>query len=337
MRRLAIILYSLCILTQAFIPVFAEVKPHNGVAYLLLPKDLAGIHGVYRLNEYSDPYNPIVPGNGKRIFDLNFGGAKVVNGLAVNQTGKLYLFIGPNATGEYTPVDTVGWLPVGKFDNDSAAYVKAIGQDYDPTVLNVSHIQERYNGNPNYKTGWFMGYEDALESNQSKGGTNKRWFAKETTNYENFFWVNGWNHNVFKKGNYTDAAGNSYDFLYKPYGPATHKDLPLWDGKTGIIHPLDPMKVILPNKWGAISYYAFGSNKAPAEFRAKLMDGKDGRPLYTTADYSLSWNDRLFSPYVSGSQYFVALVKRVYEKRDRSLDLYSYLDNTIPPAIPPYS
>ncbi len=343
MQRVSRIFILAFIFIQVFLTGYAQINPHNGVAYLLLPKEINGLHGVYRLNEYSDPYNPIIPGNGKRIFDLNFGGAKVVNGLAVNQSGKLYLFIGPNATGVYTPVDATGWIPVGKFDNDSAAYVKAIGQDYDGSVLNEAHIQERYNNNKDYIIGWFFdggGFSDSLETDTTKKNTRKRWFPKKTTNYENMFWVNGWNHNVFSKGSFTDESGNSYDYKYVPFGPATHKNIPAWDGSTGIIHPLDPMKVILPNKWGAISYYAFGSPKAPADHVGKLMDGKDGKPLYTTADYSLHWTDpaaRLFSPYVNGSKYFVAMVKRVYEKRDRSLDLYSYEDDVIPPATAPYS
>lgn len=315
-------LLRICILAGLFVSLysagFAAINPHNGVAYVLLPRDYPGIHGVYRLNSFSDPYAPLIGSNGKRLFDLNFGGALVVNGLAVNQSSKVYLFVGPNVTGVYTPVEQVGWVPSGRFEADSPAYTKLIGQPF--SASQVSQDVGPGIGNLSHPYG--------------------------TTNYDNDFWDYGpetwpYSHRLYFKGSYTDAAGNSYQYLFNPYAPATHKDLPLWNGPgpsaAGIAHPTDPYKVILPNKWGGISWYAFGSPKAPAAHVGKLMDGENGRPAMDQYDFRLSYTNRgNYSPY-NDAQYISCVVRRVYQKRDRSLDLYAYIDNVVPPAAPPYS
>lgn len=297
---------------------FAAIDPHNGVAYVLLPKDYPGIHGVYRLNSYSSPYEALLGVNGKRMFDLNFGGAVVVNGLAVNQQSKVYLFVGPNVSGVYTPVTQVGWVPSGRFEPDSPAYTKLIGQPF--SASQVSQDVKSDMGNLTYTFG--------------------------TTNYDNQFWDYGpeaWsgNHRRYLIGPFTDESGNSFNYKFDPYSPASHKNLPLWNGpgpgSAGIQHPTDPYKVILPNNWGGISWYAFGSPKAPAAHVGKLMDGTDGRPALDQYDFRLSWSNRGdYSPY-NDAKYISCVVKRVYQKRDRSLDLYAYTDTVIPPASPPYS
>ncbi|GAB4273843.1 MAG: hypothetical protein Kow0029_13770 [Candidatus Rifleibacteriota bacterium] len=317
MRRVLRIIILTILLFQVF-ACYADINPHNGVAYVLLPKEIPGIHGVYRLNEYSDPYDPILTTGGRRMFDLNFGGAVVVNGLAVNQSSKIYLFVGPNVTGEYTAVDEVGWLPAGRFDEDSPAYIKLIGQPFSADQI----------------------------SQDANSGLGNLCFPWGTTNYDNDFWDYGpevwpYTHNRYLKGPFTDASGNSYMYKFDPYGPASHKQTPLWNGPgadaAGIRHPTDPYKVVLPNKWGGISWYGFGSPRAPAEHVAKLMDGKDGRPLMDQYDFRLSYTNRgNYSPY-GDAKYISAVVKRVYEKRDRSLDLYAYMDTVVPPAAPPYS
>ncbi len=318
---LALVLLSAC--CQG---IFAAPEARNGVAYVLLPKDYpTALEGVWRLNSYADPYGPLAMGT--KVFGLGFIGAgQAANGLAVNQSNRVYLFVSPNVGGVYTPVTEVGWTPVGLFDEDSPAYVKLIGQAWNSDEM-PAESDYRVNEDPRYK-----------DSTSTNGPNNRlfRWFPPDTTNYENLFWVNYWNHRVYFKGAYTDDVGNSYEYLFNPIGPATHKNTPMWNGTAGVRHPTDPNKVILPNKWGGISWYGFGSPKAPAEHVGKLMDGKDGRPLMTTHDYSLKRGSPmpLFSPYVNGSKYFVATVKRVYEKRDRSLDLYSYLDETVPPPGP---
>lgn len=315
-------LLRICILAVLFVSLysvgFADINPHNGVAYVLLPKDYSGIHGVYRLNSFSDPYAPLLGSNGRRLFDLNFGGAVVVNGLAVNQSSKIYLFVGPNVTGVYAPVDEVGWVPSGRFEADSPAFTKLIGQPF--SAAQVSQDVNGSLGNLSHPYG--------------------------TTNYDNDFWDYGpevWphSHKLYKKGSYTDAAGNSYQYMFDPYAPATHKGLPLWNGPgpsaAGIAHPTDPYKVILPNKWGGVAWYAFGSPNAPAAHVGKLMDGTDGRPVMDQYDFRLSHTNRgNYSPY-GDAKYISCVVRRVYEKRDRSLDLYAYLDNVIPPAAAPYS
>lgn len=317
MRRVSRIIILTILFIQVFFTGYADIDPHNGVAYILLPKDIAGIHGVYRLNDYTDPYGPIVPGNGKRMFDLNFGGAVVVNGLSVNQSSKVYLFVGPTVTGAYAPVEEVGWIPSGRFEDDSPAYIKLVGQAFSADQV-------------------------SQDANASLGNLS---FPFGTTNYDNDFWDYGpevwpYSHYKYLKGPFTDAAGNTYMYKFDPYGPASHKQTPLWNGpgasSAGIKHPTDPYKVVLPNKWGGISWFGFGSPRAPADHVAKLMDGEDGRPKMDQYDFRLSHTNRgLYSPY-GDAQYISAVVKRVYEKRDRSLDLYAYLDNTIPPAAAPY-
>ncbi|NCB39785.1 MAG: hypothetical protein EOM80_13555, partial [Erysipelotrichia bacterium] len=318
MYRLSRIFILTVLFAILIAPGFADIIPHNGVAYLLLPKDYSGIHGVYRLNYFSDPYGPILSENGKRLFDLNFGSAVVVNGLAVNQSSKIYLFVGPNVTGAYTPVEAVGWLPSGRFEADSPAYTKLIGQPFSASEVS-------------------MDVNDELENLDYTFGT---------TNYDNDFWDYGpeqWNasHHKYIQGTYSDASGNSYQYKFDPYSPDTHKNLPLWNGPgvsaAGIPHPTDPNKVILPNKWGGIAWYAFGSPNAPAAHVGKLMDGTGGRDAMDQNAFRLDYDDRGdYSPY-SDAKYISCVVKRVYEKRDRSLDLYAYLDNVIPPATAPYS
>ncbi|MFZ5950741.1 MAG: hypothetical protein ACOYXC_08545, partial [Candidatus Rifleibacteriota bacterium] len=191
-RLLRIFSLAIVLLGCSLIQASAAIDPHNGVAYVLLPKDYPGLHGVYRLNSYSDPYNPLTTQNGKRIFDLNFGGAVVVNGLAVNQTGKIYLFVGPNVTGVYTPVNEVGWIPSGRFEEDSPAYVKLIGQPFN----------------------------SAQVSQDITGAMPNRQYDHGTTNYDNDFWdygpypasphySSGWphTHGRYIKGSFTDASG----------------------------------------------------------------------------------------------------------------------------------
>lgn len=333
MYRLSRIIFLTALLICNCFISYAAIDPHNGVAYVLLPKDFSGIHGVYRLNSYSDPYPALISANGKRIFDLNFGGAVVVNGLAVNQTGKIYLFVGPNVAGVYTPVEEVGWLPSGMFEPDSPAYVRLIGQ-----AFNSSQVSQ----------------------DVPSDGMPQKQYPHGTTNYDNDFWdygphptsphyPSGWphTHGLYIKGTFTDAKGNSYQYKFNPYSPASHKELPLWNGPgagaAGILHPTDPYKVILPNKWGGISWYAFGSPAAPAAHVGKLMDGNDGRDEMTNFDFRLKHDNTpgagqvpSMSPYWD-AKYISTVVRRLYEKRDRSLDLYAYMDNVIPPATAPYS
>ncbi|HNV69365.1 MAG TPA: hypothetical protein PKO06_06675, partial [Candidatus Ozemobacteraceae bacterium] len=161
-----------------------------------------------------------------------------------------------------------------------------------------------------------------------------------TTNYDNDFWDYslGWpyTHAKYLKGPFTDASGKNYMYKFSPYAPTSHQNIPLWNGPgagaAGILHPSDPYKVVLPNKWGGISWFAFGSPNAPAAHVGKLMDGTGGIPTITNYDFRLAVHG-VCSPY-GDAQYISAVVKREYEKRDRSLDLYSYLDEVVPPPGP---
>ncbi|MDD3001171.1 MAG: hypothetical protein PHF29_05395 [Candidatus Riflebacteria bacterium] len=284
----------------------------NGISYILLPKTYDSLHGVYRLNSYAPPYAK--KDGGTRLFDLNFDGANVVNGLTVNQTDDVFLFVGPNVTGEYTPVSQVGWVPSSRFEDDSPAFVKLIGQPYNKDQISKD---------------WPIQSE-----------LNNATFDAETTNYDNTYWdyVNC-NHHRYYKGNYTDAAGNSYQYKFDPYSPASHKDTPLWNGpgagSAGVHHSTDPYKVVLPNKWGGISWYAFGSPKASAAHVGKLMNGEDGLPEMDQNDFRLAKGTD-YSPY-SNAKYISCVVKRVYESRERALDLYAYPDKSPVSGNPPYT
>jgi hypothetical protein len=326
MRRVSrIFILTILLLSQIVGINAADIVPHNGVAYVLIPREVppdmertpSEFHGVYRLNDYSDPYDPLVDENGKIIFDLNIDGAVVVNGLAANQQNQLYLFIGPDASGEYTEVSQVGWLPAGKFEDDSPAYIKLIGQPFSA---------------------------DQVSQDIPADGAPQAQYPHGTTNYDNDFWDYGWEvwpytHSKYIKGPFTDESGKSYMYKFDPIAPASHKNLPLWNGpgpsSAGIKHPTDPYKVILPNKWGGISWYAFGSPNAPAAHAGKLMNGQDDLPLLDQYDFRLSHTNRgNYSPY-GDAKYISTVVKRVYEKRDRALDLYAYDDDAVPPKPSP--
>ncbi len=308
-RGFLALLLAVCVL----LPTLAQAadEPYNGISYVLVPRDYSGREGVYRLNGRIAPYNPIGAG-GQRLFNFSFtGGTSTVNGLAVSPLAKLYLFVCPPATGIYTDVTQVGWLPAGTFAADSPAYIKLIGQPHDTTQLSPDVSST-------------MGH---------------LCFPWGTTNYDNDFWDYGPSsgfstHNMYKKGTFTDDVGNGYQYKFTAYAPTTHTNVPLWNGPggVGIPHPTDTYKVVLPNKWGGISWYCFGSPNAPAAHKGKLLDGTGGLPLYTQQQFRLS-------PYSPGPAcspywdaiYISAVVRRVYKKRDRSLDLYSYLDNAAPP------
>ena len=100
---------------------YAEAPVMNGVAYVLLSKDLDN-HGVFRMNDYSTgkPF----PIEGLKLFNLNTMTGKV-SGLAVNQQKQIFLLSSKTAgTWEDAPV---GWLPVGmSFEADSPIYLKVV-------------------------------------------------------------------------------------------------------------------------------------------------------------------------------------------------------------------
>ncbi len=320
-----------------------DPKPTNGVGYVLLPKEIpAHMDGVYRLNAYDEPYGPVALG--VRMFDLQFSVATTVNGLAVDQDNKVYLFVCPSVSGDYVEVAKQGWIPPGAFDPESPAFIKLIGQPFSADQV----------------------------SRDITGPMPNRQYDHGTTNYDGDFWdygpyaasphyPSGWPHThaAYTKGSFTDESGNPYQYQFNPGQPASHRGLPLWNGPgagaAGIKHPEDPYKVILPNKWGGISWFAFATSRAPTPFQ--LMDGNGGRDKMTQNDFRLKHDNvsdgfrrkvytsegypydmfiPLMSPYWD-AHYISAVVKRTYKKRDRSLDLYSYKDTVVPPPAPPYT
>lgn len=99
----------------------APPLPQNGTAYVLVPKDIDLIHGVYRLNDYANGavIQPIDP-----LFNLNGFGGKV-SGLAANQQNQVFLLCGP-VTGTWASA-AVNFLPdPADFSLDSPIYLKLL-------------------------------------------------------------------------------------------------------------------------------------------------------------------------------------------------------------------
>ena len=149
--------------------------------------------------------------------------------------------------------------------------------------------------------------------------------------------------NVHKLGKYwnknINIGGTTYSYAVKFGGPTEVKYLngssgtlgtPMWDGVTGIQHPTDSTKWILPSHWGAGAYYAYGTTKN-TEFPGEPLDGTIGlngntKPtlLYTDAD----------AGHESDKTRFSCVVKRIYKHRTKTLDLWAANDYN--PCSAPY-
>lgn len=138
------------------------------------------------------------------------------------------------------------------------------------------------------------------------------------------------------KNSYT-IGGTTYSYAMQAGGPDSVSHLnpngtgslgtPLWDGSAGSPHPTDSSKYILPSHWGGMAYYAYGTSQHP-DYPWKQLDGREDpagsgkyRPLVLATEV----------PRKHGSdvQKFSCIVKRVYEKRDRSLILMRGSDNPL--------
>ncbi|PKL50490.1 MAG: hypothetical protein CVV42_03070 [Candidatus Riflebacteria bacterium HGW-Riflebacteria-2] len=285
------IILGLClmmILSVGSVAVQAQGLGMNGVAYVLLGNEFDS-HGVYRLNEYSaDASVRAVP---YKLFNLNSMPGKV-SGLSANQQKQVFLLAGPLA-GEWADAE-VGWLPTGmRFDDDSPIYLKTmLPNDPEGGVTNYNRT-----GNPH-----------------SFGS----------------YW----------QTNYT-IAGKTYAYGVKFGGPTEVKYLngvsgtigtPVWPGTfsatTGIAHPTDPRKVILPSHWAGVAYYAYGTQSHP-EFPREALDGTIG--LNGNLKPTTLWSAGQAGHEIAPKYIFSCIVKRVYKKRTKSLDLYAALDNAPPP------
>ncbi|MBU1105978.1 MAG: hypothetical protein KKB51_04845 [Candidatus Riflebacteria bacterium] len=244
-------------------------------------------HGVYRLNNYDAAAT--VRTAPYKLFDLNTMPGKV-SGLSANQQKQVFLLAGPLA-GEWADAE-VGWLPTGmKFEDDSAIYLK--------TML----------------------------PNDPEGGVTGLW--RVGTPHGTAHW----------KTNFA-IAGVTYAYAVVFGGPTEVKYLngvsgvlntPIWPGTfsatTGIAHPTDPRKVIVPSHWAAVAYYAYGTVNHP-EFPGQALDGTIGNN--GNVKPTILWS-AANSGHQSPNTYFACIVKRIYKKRTKSLDLYSALDTAAPP------
>ncbi|KAF1079325.1 MAG: hypothetical protein GQF41_4329 [Candidatus Rifleibacterium amylolyticum] len=289
------IILGLClmmILCVGSIAVHAQDLGMNGVAYVLLGNEFDR-HGVYRLNDYGT--DAAVRADPYKLFNLNAMPGKV-SGLSANQHKQVFLLAGPLA-GEWADAE-VGWLPTGmRFDDDSPIYLKVML--------------------PNDPEGGVTGYK--------RDGT-PHWSSPSSSGS---YWQINYN-----------IAGKTYAYGVKFGGPTEVKFLngvsgtigtPVWPGTfsatTGLAHPTDPRKVILPSHWAGVAYYAYGTQNHP-EFPRQALDGTIG--LNGNVKPVVLWSAGN-AGHQSPNTFFSCIVKRVYKKRTKSLDLYAALDNAPPP------
>ncbi len=131
--------------------------------------------------------------------------------------------------------------------------------------------------------------------------------------------------------------GVSYDWAVYAGGPAAVHYLdplstaiegtPIWNGSAGNPHPTDPdtYGYILPSHWGGVGYYAYGTKEHP-NFPWKALDGRED-PVGSGIYRPRVLVTEVPTYHGSDNQKFSCIVKRVYQKRDRSLTLMRGTDN----------
>lgn len=264
----------------------------NGTAYVLVPKDIPLLHGVYRMNDYStgEKVNPELP-----LFSLGapFGGK--VSGLAANQQNQIFLLSGPlTGTWASAPVD---FLPdPADFSLDSPIYLKLLSpSDY----INWTRVH-------GVRTGSFP-----------TSGHGPFWFKNLPINGTTYTWA-------------MRAGGpNSHVYLN---GINATQGIPLYDGQGGHKHPSDSTRVMLPSNWGAVSYWAHGTRNGPAYLVGQPLDGSEDPPNSgnfrpQTAALDVPFSHGLPSEEAGGvwrtaQTSFSCVVKRHYDIRERALDLW---------------
>lgn len=186
----------------------------------------------------------------------------------------------------------VGWLPVGmRFEDDSPIYLKVM-----------------------------------LPSEYSRSGMPHNGVG-------GYYWKV--NHSI---------DGKTYDYAVVFGGPDEVKFLdgvsgtkgtPIWNGvssdKTGIVHPTDPRKVILPSHWAGAAYYAYGTIHNE-DFPSEALDGTIGRngtlkPLKYWYDGEAGHQHHI------DKTLFSCIVKRTYRHRQKTLDLYGANDPGGSPSL----
>lgn len=111
--------------------------------------------------------------------------------------------------------------------------------------------------------------------------------------------------------------GLRFDFVLQALTPDSHKYLPMWDGQTGLKHPLGADRWIMPNNWGFLPTWAYGT--PVSAWPARAFDGLGGRPAVAMLDAPINGTtkDRLA---------FAPALKRGYSLRLGTLGLYKTVD-----------
>jgi len=170
-------------------------------------------------------------------------------------------------------------------------------------------------------------YLKTMLPNDPEGGVTGLW--RDGTPHGSAHWKTNWT-----------IAGVTYDYAVHFGGPTEVKylngvsgveDTPIWPGNfsptTGIAHPTDPRKVIMPSHWAGVAYYAYGTVNHP-EFPGQALDGTIGNN--GNVKPTILWS-AANSGHQSPNTFFACIVKRIYKKRTKSLDLYSAIDAAAPP------
>ena len=282
----------------------------NGVAYVLLSNDTS-YPGVWRFNDYNgkktSPWKLI------KTSDLSYKDGKAVgkvSGLAVNQENKVFLCranIKSNDDGDFEPASP-GWLPTGiKFSDDSAVYIAAAK----PSEGGATHYIR--SGCPH------------ISNSSAKTGS---------------YWKHDQKIGSYGPYKYVVTFGGPTGVRYFNGSNGTI-GTPVWDGSyvaggtsTGgaMKHPTDERKIILPSHFGALSYYLYGT-KNEAAITGKCMDGrleKDGVTRRDTYIFTQANGAGVFGGDTKhkARSMFGCIVKRFYDLRKNSLDLYSRIDPT---------
>ncbi|MBP7635108.1 hypothetical protein KBA41_13150, partial [Candidatus Ozemobacteraceae bacterium] len=265
----------------------AASASNNGMTYIMLPSTNSDPAYIVRL-EHKDPSGVTTPQ--AQLYAPGSSGypAGQYFGLAVSQERDIYLLRSP-ILGE-----NEGWsqAPVGFLPNAS-----------------------------DYAT------DSDIFLRMIAGGECGTWITVHNTQY----WQSSY-----------PIAGTTYPYALVAGGPSTVRYLdpngsgsapqgtPIWSGSEGSPNPSDSSKYILPSHWGGMSYYAYGTSQHP-DYPWKALDGREDpagsgifRPLVLATEVP-----RKHGPpgWQTEGTMFSCVVKRVYEKRDRSLTLMRGSDN----------
>lgn len=311
-RKLINIMLSALMILGVSTQSYSEDKPEygkNGVAYVLLSTDFSE-PGVYRFNDFNGDvrsnYATKNQDEKKPIFKINTITGKV-SGLAANQFNNVFLLSAIEGDG-FKDAEP-GWLPTGiSFDENSSIYISAAKPD-----------------------------EGGAAHYIRKGCPHISNWDSRTGSY--------WKHNM-SIGSY-----GPYKYVVTFGGPKGVKffngadgttGTPVWDGtyttsggiSTGaaIKHPTDERKIILPSHFGALSYYLYGTKNEPA-IQGLPMDGTNGRDKYIFTDATGAGVFAGDSNHKARSM-FGCIVKRFYQKRENSLNLYTGEDKTTDSGVP---